>query len=94
MSMYSFLQENPTPTAKEIEARFDGNLCRCTGYRPILTAMKTFASDQEKLPTCQKPLLDIEDVCVARPPDFPGKDQADFFHISRLRPFEVPANTS
>ena len=33
---------------KEIEEAFDGNLCRCTGYRAILTGMKTFASDWSK----------------------------------------------
>lgn len=28
---------------REIERSMDGNLCRCTGYRPILDALKTFA---------------------------------------------------
>eukprot|EP01104_Vermistella_antarctica_P002504 TRINITY_DN12741_c0_g1_i1.p1 TRINITY_DN12741_c0_g1~~TRINITY_DN12741_c0_g1_i1.p1 ORF type:complete len:1615 (-),score=361.72 TRINITY_DN12741_c0_g1_i1:55-4899(-) len=45
MSMYSLLQANPDPSPSEIEAQFDGNICRCTGYRPILSAMQTFASD-------------------------------------------------
>jgi aerobic-type carbon monoxide dehydrogenase small subunit (CoxS/CutS family) len=29
--MYSLLAENPKPSKYEIEANFDGNLCRCTG---------------------------------------------------------------
>lgn len=45
MTMYSLLQNKSSPTKKEIEDHFDGNLCRCTGYRPILDAMNTFASD-------------------------------------------------
>ena len=53
MSMYSLLQNNPSPTAHTIEHSFDGNLCRCTGYRPILDAAKTFACDKH---TCQPPL--------------------------------------
>ncbi|MFE7187984.1 FAD binding domain-containing protein, partial [Streptomyces erythrochromogenes] len=40
-------QKGPKPGTKaEIEALFDGNLCRCTGYRPILYGFKKeFASD-------------------------------------------------
>ncbi|KAJ1885101.1 hypothetical protein LPJ66_010290, partial [Kickxella alabastrina] len=32
----------------DIEECFDGNLCRCTGYRPILDAAKTFADQAWK----------------------------------------------
>ncbi|KAJ2490425.1 hypothetical protein IWW37_003166 [Coemansia sp. RSA 2050] len=43
MSLYTLLRNKPNPTEHEIEECFDGNLCRCTGYRPILDAAKTFA---------------------------------------------------
>lgn len=39
MTMSGFLANNPPAdkkTKKDIEALFDGNICRCTGYRPIL----------------------------------------------------------
>jgi xanthine dehydrogenase/oxidase len=45
MNMSDFFVNNPHATQREIEDAMDGNLCRCTGYRPILTGMKTFASD-------------------------------------------------
>ena len=45
MTMSAFLANNPEPTKQEIEDAFDGNICRCTGYRSILTGMKTFACD-------------------------------------------------
>ncbi|PYP87934.1 MAG: xanthine dehydrogenase [Candidatus Angelobacter sp. Gp1-AA117] len=45
MNMSEFIVNNPKATKKEIEDIFDGNICRCTGYRAILTGMKTFASD-------------------------------------------------
>ncbi|KAJ2784356.1 hypothetical protein H4R18_001160 [Coemansia javaensis] len=43
MSLYVLLRNKPAPTERDIEECFDGNLCRCTGYRPILDAAKTFA---------------------------------------------------
>ncbi|KAK9811378.1 hypothetical protein WJX72_002855 [[Myrmecia] bisecta] len=44
MSMYSLLRSKPEPpTEEEIEDNLAGNLCRCTGYRPILDAFKVFA---------------------------------------------------
>ena len=31
------------PTADEMQTALDGNLCRCTGYRPILDACKVWS---------------------------------------------------
>lgn len=59
MALYSTLRRNPQPTLADIESAFDGNLCRCTGYRPILDAAKSFARDKEK---CQKAPAGFEGV--------------------------------
>ncbi|XP_041467689.1 xanthine dehydrogenase/oxidase-like [Lytechinus variegatus] len=45
MSMYTLLRNNPHPSMEEIQAALGGNLCRCTGYRPILEGYKSFAND-------------------------------------------------
>ncbi len=47
---------------KEIEHALDGNICRCTGYRPIHDAFKSFAADASEAIT--KTLTDIEDAAV------------------------------
>ncbi|KAH8811834.1 putative xanthine dehydrogenase [Xylogone sp. PMI_703] len=43
MSLYALLRNNPSPSEHTIEEAFDGNLCRCTGYRPILDSAQTFS---------------------------------------------------
>ncbi|XP_038073117.1 xanthine dehydrogenase/oxidase-like [Patiria miniata] len=45
MSMYTLLRNRPQPTMEEIESAFEGNLCRCTGYRSILQGYKTFTME-------------------------------------------------
>jgi len=90
MNMSEFIVNNPKATKKEIEEAFDGNLCRCTGYRAILTGMKTFASDwtkadQDNLMAC------VEDHnCAAQLPGsvsiyFPDAAQAPATGVSVAR---------
>ena len=44
MSMYALLRSSAgRPTRAEIEEAVGGNLCRCTGYRPILAGFARFA---------------------------------------------------
>ncbi|XP_075036204.1 aldehyde oxidase-like [Mixophyes fleayi] len=50
MSMYSLLRNHPKPTMQQIHEALGGNLCRCTGYRPIMDGCKTFCN---KTDCCQ-----------------------------------------
>ena len=40
---YRLLQENPNPSEAEIRSGISGNLCRCTGYQNIVTAIRAAA---------------------------------------------------
>lgn len=40
MSAYALLRRNPTPTREEIREAVAGNVCRCTGYIPIVNAIE------------------------------------------------------
>ncbi|KAJ4371997.1 hypothetical protein N0V83_003770 [Neocucurbitaria cava] len=57
MSLYAVVRNAYDPETKkfhlsareiEMEGHLDGNLCRCTGYKPILQAAKTFVTEDLK----------------------------------------------
>uniref|UniRef100_A0ABM5FCS9 [2Fe-2S]-binding domain-containing protein n=1 Tax=Pogona vitticeps TaxID=103695 RepID=A0ABM5FCS9_9SAUR len=65
MSVYTLLQNHAEPSSEQIYEAPAGNLCRCTGYRPIFEGCKTFCKRKdfqscnikEKINCC----LDIEE---------------------------------
>jgi len=48
MSAKALLDENPKPTRDQIIHHMDGNICRCTGYVPIVNAIERAARMMEK----------------------------------------------
>ncbi|CAH2306016.1 aldehyde oxidase-like [Pelobates cultripes] len=44
MSMYALVRNHREPTMDQIYEALGGNLCRCTGYRPIIDGCKTFCN--------------------------------------------------
>jgi carbon-monoxide dehydrogenase small subunit len=45
MTAHAFLEENPLPTREEVRVAISGNICRCTGYQPIVDAILQAAED-------------------------------------------------
>ncbi len=45
LSAYALLEENPNPNEEEIKDAIAGNLCRCTGYKQIIDAVKDTAKE-------------------------------------------------
>jgi xanthine dehydrogenase/oxidase len=76
MNMFTLRQNSDSLTQKDIEDHFDGNICRCTGYRPILDAFRQFAVDYEpphpqlkiKIDPSVKPCA-IKPFCKVAPPE-------------------------
>ncbi len=48
MSAYALLAQNPNPTKCEIQTAIAGNLCRCTGYLPIVHAVQKAAVQMQQ----------------------------------------------
>jgi len=47
VAIYSLFANNPSQ--KYLEEHLDGNLCRCTGYRPIWDAAKSLCTDNDSI---------------------------------------------
>lgn len=45
----ALLAKHPNPTEEEIREGLSGNLCRCTGYNAIITAVQTAAKEGKGL---------------------------------------------
>ena len=48
MAATALLAETPDPTETQIKEYMAGNLCRCTGYQPIVRAVKATAARRPK----------------------------------------------
>jgi xanthine dehydrogenase small subunit len=44
MSLYALWMQTPRPSVPEIEVALQGNLCRCTGYAPIVRAAQAMST--------------------------------------------------
>lgn len=44
MALYALWMQQPTPSVRVIEKAIQGNLCRCTGYEPIVRAAQAISS--------------------------------------------------
>ncbi|NNF40716.1 MAG: xanthine dehydrogenase small subunit [Woeseiaceae bacterium] len=58
MSLFALYKSNPDPARQEIDDALAGNLCRCTGYRPIIAAarqMYELAHEQARSQWLQQP---------------------------------------
>jgi aerobic-type carbon monoxide dehydrogenase small subunit (CoxS/CutS family) len=45
MTALAFLKDNPMPTREEVRDAISGNICRCTGYQPIIDAILEASSE-------------------------------------------------
>lgn len=50
MMTKALLDETPEPTTEQIRHHFEGNICRCTGYKPILAAVEDAAARLRERP--------------------------------------------
>jgi xanthine dehydrogenase small subunit len=61
MSLYALWMRKPRASEAEIEEALQGNLCRCTGYRPIIDAAKSVTA-----PPMRDPLVSERSAVRAR----------------------------
>jgi aerobic-type carbon monoxide dehydrogenase small subunit (CoxS/CutS family) len=55
MTMSAFLRNEPDPTPDQVRTALSGNLCRCTGYQNIVTAVIEAARRMREDPASARP---------------------------------------
>jgi xanthine dehydrogenase/oxidase len=86
MSMYALLRSSPTPTMKDMEIAFQGNLCRCTGYRPIIEGYRTFTKEYQQNGGCPMG----ENCCKNGGKPQNGVEVSDkLFEVSEFTPYDA-----
>uniref|UniRef100_K7F6U8 FAD-binding PCMH-type domain-containing protein n=1 Tax=Pelodiscus sinensis TaxID=13735 RepID=K7F6U8_PELSI len=88
MSMYALLRNHPEPSMEQIIAALDGNLCRCTGYRPIIDTYKSFAGEGTccQLRGTGQCCLDKEDMCKST--DKGNQTHSDLCNPEKFQPVD------
>ncbi|XP_029303135.1 LOW QUALITY PROTEIN: aldehyde oxidase 1-like [Cottoperca gobio] len=85
MSMYTLLRNTPQPALEDITQHLAGNLCRCTGYRPIVDGCRTFCQEAN----CCK-AKGAGDCCLngAEDTDEPEQEKPQLFHEEEFLPLD------
>jgi carbon-monoxide dehydrogenase small subunit len=47
MTATEFLEDNPDPSEEDVREALEGNLCRCTGYQNIVSAVQSAADEMQ-----------------------------------------------
>lgn len=58
ISVYELLRKNPGPNVEEIKEAISGNLCRCTGYTPIIDAILDVVTTTDRMSETRNRRLD------------------------------------
>uniref|UniRef100_A0A8C7RBF0 Aldehyde oxidase 5 n=1 Tax=Oncorhynchus mykiss TaxID=8022 RepID=A0A8C7RBF0_ONCMY len=90
MSMYTLLRNKPHPTMEDIREALGGNLCRCTGYRPIIDGFKTFCdvSNAFNLFPQASCLIQRKNDCVLNKYLIPCQISEELFHMDNVLPLD------
>ncbi|KAH3841169.1 xanthine dehydrogenase/oxidase-like isoform X2 [Dreissena polymorpha] len=79
MSAFTLLRNEPRPSRAQLERAIQGNLCRCTGYRPIMDALLTFSDEECPMGDQCCKIRREDDTDLPIPPRTPIADQVPIF---------------
>ena len=90
MALYALIRNNPDPTEEEIEECFEGCLCRCTGYRPIMDAARTFITTAPPEEHKKKPVgCGRADCCQLKNGPAKEEEPVKRYPLPELKPYDA-----